>query len=222
MLGVALVAAFALLNPVKFNYRLAVKMMPADASPILKAKTFLSLTAAYYSGRTEDAPEIAADSSLNRLGHVAYFAFVLERTPEVVPYWGGQTYSYFLSAFVPRALWPEKPSAAFGNDFGHRYQLLARGVYDTSINLPWLVEFFVNFGPVAVPLGMALIGLAVRLLVQKVSNPAANDCEYVLGLTLCFQLFWAESNLAIMWGGLLQTALVLYVVLSVAARRWRW
>jgi hypothetical protein len=146
----------------------------------------------------------------------------VERTPEPIPYWGGETYAYFLASLVPRALWPEKPGAAFGNDFGHRYDILASGVYDTSINLPWMVEFYVNFGPWAMLAGMALVGLALRVLVQKLNNPAANDCEYVLGLTLCFQLFWAESNLAIMWGGLLQTSIALYVVLTVAARRIRW
>ena len=153
-------------------------------------------------GRAEaDATEIAATSSLNRLCHMPLFAYTVELTPDQVPYWGGETYTYFLAALVPRALWPEKPGAAFGNDFGHRYGILAPGVYDSSINLPWLVEFYVNFGPWAVPLGMALVGVVLRLLAQKLSNPAANDCEYVLGLTLCFQLFWGESNLAIMWGG---------------------
>jgi hypothetical protein len=219
----ALVGLFALLNPVKFRYREALKVMPSEAGPLAKAETFLSVTAAHYAGRREEeATEIAATSSLNRLCHVPVFAFTVENTPGLVPYWGGQTYTYFLAGLVPRALWPEKPGAAFGNDFGHRYGILAPGVYDTSINLPWLVEFYVNFGPWAVLLGMALVGLALRLLARKLDNPAANDCEYVLGLTLCFQLFWGESNLAIMWGGLLQTSIALYVVLTVAARRFRW
>ena len=222
LLTVALVGVFAVLNPVKNNYRLAVKKMPDEAGPVVRAQTFLSVAADYYSGRGEEAPEIATVSSLNRVAFVPLFSYVVERTPDAIPYWGGETYTYFLTGLVPRAFWPEKPSAAFGNDFGHRYGILASGIYDTSINLPWLVEFFVNFGPLAVPLGMTLVGLAFRVIAKKLNNPAANDCEYVLGLALCFQLFWAESNLAIMWGGLLQTTVALYVVLSLAARRVRW
>src|SRR4029079_10910113 len=209
MVAVAVVGLFMVLNPVKYGYRQAVKDMPEDASPMVKGATFLAMTGAYYSGLGQEDTELAATSSLNRFGCVALLAYVVERTPAVIPYWGSATYSYFLPGLVPRALWPEKPRAACGHAFGHRYLLLGPGIYDTSINLPWLVEFFVNFGPVAVPLGMALVGLALRLIARKVDNPQANDCEYVLGLTLCFQLFWAESNLAIMWGGLLQTSLAL-------------
>ena len=43
--------------------------------------------------------------------------------------------------------------------------------------------------------------------------------EYVLGLTLVFQLFYAESNLALMWGGLLLTFISLYVTVRVATLR---
>lgn len=213
---------FAALNPVKYFYRKALKSLPEDAGPVARAAVLVEVTAAYYTGRGEQAPEIAASSSLNRLAFAPLFAYVVERTPAVIPYWGGQTYSYFLATLVPRALWPEKPSAAFGNEFGHRYGILASGVYDTSINVPWLVEFFVNFGPPGVVLGMALVGALMRLLARKLDNPAANDCEFLLGLTLCFQLFWGESNMAIMWGGLLQTALALYALLWLAAGRFRW
>lgn len=223
-LQVAVVLAlFFALNPMKFRYRVMVRTLPADATPIDKAETFLSAVAGYYSARGDDAAEAATGSSINRLGmHLPLFAYTLERTPQPIPYWGGETYEYFLYTLVPRAFWPDKPSAAFGNEFGHRYRILAPGMFDTSINIPWVVEFFVNFGPWAVPAGMALVGLLMRLLVQKLNNPAANDCESVFALTLCFQLIWAESNLAITWGGLLQTALALYLVLTVASRRIRW
>jgi hypothetical protein len=221
--GVLLAALFLSLNPVKFGYRGAVKMMPENASPAEKAKAFLAMTASYYTGRTERVTEEAVGSSVGRVGLLlAIFARVVDLTPETVPYWGGETYVYFASGLVPRALWSDKPNAAFGNEFGHRYGVLHPGVYDTSVNVPWLVEFYMNFGPAAVPVGMLLVGLGLRLLARKLDNPRANDCEYVLGLTLCFQLCWAESNLALMWGGLLQTALALYVVLNLAARRVRW
>jgi hypothetical protein len=69
---------------------------------------------------------------------------------------------------------------------------------------------------------MILVGTAFRFLVQKLGNPQASPVEYVLGLTLIFQLFYAESNLALMWGGLFLSFVAFYLVLRLAGRRHAW
>jgi hypothetical protein len=68
---------------------------------------------------------------------------------------------------------------------------------------------------------MALVGMGFRFLIQKLSNPAASPAEYVLGLSLVFELFYSESNLALMWGGLLLTFVSLYLTLRLASLRLR-
>jgi len=220
---VALAALFAVLNPVKHSYRTWMDRKEGDSGVLERAETFLSLTLDYYgSARESGLPGELAASSLGRVGHLSLFAYVVQLTPEVVPYWRGQTYKFFAASVVPRFLWPDKPVADYGNEFGHRYGLLYPGNDTTSINLPWVTEFYANFGVAGVALGMTLVGAGFRLLTQKLGNPLTREREYVLGLTLVFQLFYAESNLALMWGGLILTFGALYATLFLVGHRFRW
>jgi len=110
-------------------------------------------------------------------------------------------------------------------------------VNDTQPYKTWAPEEILPYGHLDLPLlyppgtnwnyahtnfvivGMALVGAGFRFLVQKLSRPASAPAEYVLGLSLVFQLFYAESNLALMWGGLLLTFVSLYLTLRLAGLR---
>jgi len=68
-----------------------------------------------------------------------------------------------------------------------------------------------------------------RFLVQKLSVPIRCSVEYVLGATVTFSLFYAESNFALMMGGVLTTYLALLILLrllilgfsTAITERWR-
>ena len=213
---------FVLLNDVKFEYRGRVSRAGLETSDVwTKVSTLTDLLTERYIDFERALPGDVTSSSVNRIGHIALFAYVVEATPSLVPYWKGETYAFFLASAVPRFLWPEKPEAGFGNEFGRRYQFLHARNFDTTINVPWLAEFYINFGVPGVIAGMALVGIAFRFLIQKLSNPSASPSEYVLGLSLLFQLFNAESNLALMWGGLALTFASLYLALRLFALRLR-
>ena len=213
---------FVLLNDVKFEYRGRVSRAALEATDVWgKVATLADLLTERYVDFERAQPGDVTISSVNRIGHIALFAYVVETTPSMVPYWRGETFAFLIASAVPRFLWPEKPVAGFGNEFGRRYLFLHPRNFDTTINVPWLAEFYMNFGPWGVLLGMALVGLGFRFLIQKLSNPVTSPAEYVLGLSLVFQLFYAESNLALMWGGLLLTFVSLYGALRLAALRLR-
>jgi hypothetical protein len=210
---------FVLLNDVKFEYRGRVSLAELDARDVwAKVATLADVLTERY-GDLQSGPADAAVSSVNRIGHIVVLAYVVETTPDTVPYWGGETYTFLFASMIPRFLWPEKPEAGFGNEFGRRYGFLHPRNFDTTINVPWLAEFYMNFGAAGVLVGMALVGAGFRFLVQKLSRPASSPAEYVLGLSLVFQLFYAESNLALMWGGLLLTFISLYLTMRVAGLR---
>ena len=57
------------------------------------------------------------------------------------------------------------------------------------------------------------MGVLFRFLVQKLSVPIGSGIEYVLGATVTFSLFYAESNFALMVGGVLTTYLALLILL---------
>jgi hypothetical protein len=215
----ACVALFVLLNDAKYEYRGRVSLAELQDTDVWTRMTTLAQVLTERYGDLGVGPADAAVSSLNRIGHIAMFAYVVETTPDTVPYWDGETYTFLLASFVPRFLWPEKPEAGFGNEFGRRYSVLHPRNYETTINVPWLTEFYMNFGPAGVLAGMALVGAGFRFLIQKLSNPVTSPAEYVLGLTLVFQLFYAESNLALMWGGLLLTFVSLYLTVRAASVR---
>lgn len=71
---------------------------------------------------------------------------VLQQTPDPIPYWGGRSYVPLLYAFIPRLLWPERPSRDIWHQFGKIYGYLEPYDHNTSVTLNYLSEAFMNFG----------------------------------------------------------------------------
>ncbi len=204
------------LNPVKAKYREHTwRPQEGSLSYYDKALIYLRAFQDYYS--TDNVFTIVSEDerTVNRLAHISTFSYVIAMTPDRVPYWMGGSYKTLWTSYIPRALWPEKPRATIGQDFGHRYRLLGISDTATSFNLPWLPEFYANFGVPGVLIGMFLVGVLFRILVQKFSVPASATLEHILGITITFSLFYAESNFSLMVGGILTTYLTLIVILRV-------
>lgn len=79
----------------------------------------------------------ASDDSLER---------VMELTPSKIDYWGGETYASIPFMFIPRALWPDKPSRHFWNKYGRTYGVLSSDDHQTSVGVSYLAEGYMNFG----------------------------------------------------------------------------
>ena len=216
---VFLIGFFVLLNPVKSAYRTIVaESYTSDAGYLQKAAIFATAAFDHYSSvsANDDLGEMTG-TAVNRVANISTFSYVVQMTPEIVPYWLGETYTSIFVSFIPRVIWPGKPTSTFGNDFGQRYSLLHAEDYSTSYNLAWLPEFYANFGDLGVFFGMAIVGIVFRLITAKLDNPKGNSLEYVLGLTIVFGLFYAETNLAAMWGGLIITFVTFSVVLRLTS-----
>jgi hypothetical protein len=209
-----------LLNPVKSAFRLNTSFEQTSSLTIYdKALLFYKLTELHYSGQGL-LNSVASDSStINRLANTTTLAYVIKVTPEQVPYWYGGSYETLFTSFIPRFIWSEKPQATIGNEFGQRYRLLGSDDYTTSYNLPWLTEFYANFGLAGIVIGMFAVGVFFRFLVQLFNAPRKHICEYLLGIVLCFNLFYAESNFALMIGGILLTFGAFFVLLNLLTIR---
>jgi hypothetical protein len=217
MIPILLIAV--LINPVKHEYRkFAWHENNLNLSYFDKASLFYEVIADYYSGGPITEALSTDESTINRLAHISTFAYVVQETPESVPYWMGSSYETLFSSFIPRFLWQDKPQATIGQDFGHRYDFISPSDYLTSFNLPWLTEFYANFGFIGVIVGMLLVGILFSFLIRKFSCPPQNVVESVLGTTLIFQLFYAESNLSLMIGGILLTYISFYIFLRFLSR----
>jgi oligosaccharide repeat unit polymerase len=129
---------------------------------IWRARGLVDLIAAFSDG-TVSADVIGSGLS-NDLNPVAslYELVDLDQHRSLV-YEHGRTYLYIVVTFVPRALWPNKPSTSFANRWSDRLEgtlLSASGAADVSTFTVW-GEGLVQFGWFGVLANLFLYGLVV-------------------------------------------------------------
>jgi hypothetical protein len=153
-----------------------------------------------------------------RCANLDLLADVVRHTGSTVPFWGGETYLSLVGFAVPRFLWPSKPTKTLGQDFGHRYGYLDATDTWTSINLPFLVEFYANFGEIGVLIGMVIVGLVYRLLDNDLNRPGQPLQVTICGLVLLVPLSNIESDFSLVFGGLFMNAVALWCLLVALSR----
>ena len=110
-----------------------------------------------------------------RMDCIGPASVLIRDTPRVAPFQYGRTLGLFFVAFVPRIIWPEKPTINIG-----RYITDAYGSgpeIATSTAPTQLGELFMNFGYAGIIGGMLLYGLILRvahelLLRESPTTPA--------------------------------------------------
>jgi len=106
-------------------------------------------------------------------------------------YLRGQTLSYLGFAFVPRFLWPDKPTVAKGQWFAFRIGQASEkpdGSYTNAVNMTVPGELYLNFGWFGVILGCFALGALLAVLWSRAAfwdNP-----NNVLGSAFGFYLLW--------------------------------
>ena len=159
-----------------------------------------------------------------RSANLDLLADVVRQTGNTVPFWGGETYLSLVGFAVPRFIWPSKPTKTLGQDFGHRYGYLDSWDTWTSINLPFLIEFYANFGEVGVLLGMVIVGVLYRLLDNDLNRAGQPLQVTICSLVLLVPLLNVESDFSLVFGGLFMNGVALWgllVALSQLPRRGR-
>jgi len=151
------------------------------------------------------------DNSTSRFSQLPYFSAVVERTPSYIPHCNGYTFSNAMYSLIPRIFWPDKPVNNLGNSVAKSYGLLDANDDATSFNLPWIVELYMNFGITGVLVGMFVFGIVWGVLEQLFAGPKVNSLDIVIPLSLVMTVTYAESNIVIMWGGLLSSFASLYI-----------
>jgi hypothetical protein len=157
----------------------------------------------------EDGWTIVAGRSAN----LDLLADVVRQTGTTVPFWGGETYLSLVGFAVPRFIWPSKPTKTLGQDFGHRYGYLDSWDTWTSINLPFLVEFYANFGEAGVLIGMVIVGVLYRLLDNDLNRAGQPLQVTICSLVLLVPLLNIESDFSLVFGGLFMNGVALWGLL---------
>jgi hypothetical protein len=162
----------------------------------------------------QDGWSIVAGRSAN----LDLLADVVRQTGSTVPFWGGETYLSLVGFAVPRFIWPSKPTKTLGQDFGHRYGYLDSWDTWTSINLPFLVEFYANFGEIGVLVGMVIVGVLYRLLDNDLNRAGQPLQVTICSLVLLVPLLNIESDFSLVFGGLFMSGIALWGLLIALAQ----
>lgn len=140
------------------------------------------------------------------------------RTPKEIPYWGGSTYLSLVGFAIPRVLWPSKPTKNLGQDYGHRYSYLDPRDTFTSVNFPFMIEFYANFGEFGVLIGMFLVGVIYRVLDFVYNVPGQGIVRSLVGVSIMLPLLNIESDFSLVFGGLFLNAVAFNLLLIMIRR----
>jgi len=162
-----------------------------------------------------NAFRLAISPSVSRLSLLNQTANVIELTPSVVPYQYGWLYSYMAITWIPRFIWPDKPSMSEANQF---YQV-AYGLSSeedlsrVSISVGILAEGFMNFGWVGAIGIMFLAGIFFDFYQRTFLASTSGALMTAIGVILIPQFLAIESQMAQYLGGIVQQVVVTLIVM---------
>lgn len=209
--GAVVIAACISIRGVMDQWRLEVWLGGRNVPPLEQSEALIRLLRESAEARGIDGTIAHGwDVIARRSSNSELLADVMRRTPADIPYWNGFTYTSLVGALVPRVLWPDKPTKTLGQDFGHRYSYLAPNDHYTSINLPVLIEFYINFGDPGIVIGMFLVGIVFALLDQLCNRAGQCVLMTAAAAPLLTQLFVMECDLSLQYGGLVMQLAVLF------------
>ncbi len=129
-----------------------------------------------------------SETILNRLSEIDATSFLVKRG-EQFGYLNGEGLDYVPDAFIPRILWPDKPTVVRGHQFS-----AFLGTQNVSIGMTAVGELFWNFALAGVIVGMLILGLLWGVLVKI--SAGSNFLFLVLGLMLVLFRINSQSE----WG----------------------
>jgi hypothetical protein len=213
---------YLVLNPAKFEYRQQVWFGGQEYGVSERLQVWaLAVEDELSTVRQQEVWEETLRDSLARFDLVHKFAYVRDMTPAFIPYYRGQTYSYFLYAWIPRLLWPDKPSASEATDrvdldYGFKYES-----QPVTVAIGQLPEAYVNFGILGIGLVMALQGVVFALLDTVLNGPRSEGGRAIYLVTMAYFLNGIGSSAVALFGALLQHILASALLLRPFAMGWR-
>jgi len=157
----------------------------------------------------------ALNPSVSRISLLNQSANVVELTPSVIPYQYGLLYSYMAITWIPRFVWPDKPSMSEAN----QYYQVAYGLSTeddlgrVSISVGLLTEGFMNFGWAGVVGIMFLVGIFFDFYQKTFLAKTSGALMTAIGVILLPQFLSVESQMAQYVGGIVQEVVVTLIVM---------
>jgi hypothetical protein len=166
--------------------RILIRSGSLETLPLLsKASAFFS---EYMDRLAWPNPESLFGTVMERVDMTEILAAQVAYQPSFEPYAYGETLISSFYTLVPRVLWSEKPEVAGGSTFVAQFTGLFRPTGDeTSVGLPYPFELYANGGPIAVVVGLGIIGyICGRLELKMAEQPKSLGAFWGLALGTSF------------------------------------
>lgn len=216
LVGIVVLVVF---NAAKGEYRQLAWREDPNMSLSRRVMTWVSLAGHGAQGVVEQSPKVPfkdwLSAALFRFDLLHKFSYVIHMTPDVLPYHHGETYKYLMFSLIPRVFWPSKPSAVEANrTIDTEYGFL--NYWQTStvvIAIGQLPEAFANFGVAGIVVALFLQGALFGLLDRSLNGPHSEGGRAIYLWTMAFFLNGIGSSTAVLFGALVQNALVNAILL---------
>lgn len=212
-----LAVAFFMLQPVKNLYRAQVWYGGHTFTAFEKATLYVELIGTYWS-KVLTSPDAVTEqvksSASERLSLLLSTAHYVELTPSQVDYKNGSTLAYMLYGWVPRFLWPGKPTAQVANkvmpvEYGLQTE---QGAKTAMFGVGSVAEAYANFGMVGVIPLFFIIGMLYQMPVLLLGS-ARSVTEYAVVIAAVMNVMWIGSTISHAFGGVLQQVLTQAILL---------
>lgn len=159
----------------------------------------------------EEEEKLIRNSSIfERASLIQMLCLSVDRVPSLKPFLDGESYVDIPALFIPRFIWPDKPSSLYANvRLALHFDLIdPNDPYKVSIAFGMIAEAYLNFGIAGPP----LLGLLLGFLFKRVAILAQNVPQFsALGMLMILLTAWsfqAEFVLATWISSLFQAAVV--------------
>ena len=178
-------AIFLVLNPIKIQYRAQAWFGDENMSLPARISLWVDLAKDNLTGELEQ-PVTSGTSGFiqratSRFDLLHRFAYIGQMTPDVVPFYEGETYAYLVYGWIPRVIWPNKPEASDASrqmdiDYGFLYDVPGQSA---SIGIGQLPEAWVNFGVPGIVVVLVLQGIFFALLRGLLTGPRSEGGQAI-------------------------------------------
>jgi hypothetical protein len=225
---IATAALVVFLSPVKSDYRQQTWQGEnpdlAEQSSLVRGTAWISSAVEYWQDTFSGSRDLAeaTSSATSRADFIHQVAHIYSMTPSAVHYQYGKTYSFFAVSFIPRILWPDKPTAGSANGFyAVTYGVSTEeGARTTTFGVSILGEAFMNFGWAGVVFVMLLQGILIGALHYSFGSYESGPGGQAVFLAFfVYFLNGIGSSAEIMFGGILQNLICGYLILLWARER---
>jgi hypothetical protein len=214
VIGLAVVSLISFRSELRGLSSYGVDPESVRRDPVGRVVNFFNVNADFYQRFSVEELNDRTAAVVNRVDQLGMLAYVVQQTPGVVPYWGGETYKNFLWKLFPRPIFSGKPLDNVAATFPRRYAVAdPSALAQTTIPMPFLAEFYANFGAAGILLGMVALALVYRMFYRVFNEPGVTGwscvCTAALGAFLIKDI---GANLSLVYGGLLWPGIAIWML----------